>query len=89
MENKRKKSDIAFVTFAIVFATLFFVACYLALDYFDLFHTWSIQPVDGTNVKICLRCGEVKELECNHHWKAQKVDGEFVAYCTKCGKAAD
>ena len=87
MEN-RKKSDIA-VIIAVVTAILVSVTSYIAFDYLHLFHTWSVQNVDGTNVKVCFECGKVKELECNHHWEAQKAEGEFVAYCTKCGKAAD
>ena len=87
MKSQQKKCDTAGIA-AVVTAILVSSIIFVAFKCFHLFHTWSFQDVDGTNVKVCLECGEIKEIECSHSWEVQKVEDEFISYCTKCGEPA-
>ena len=61
-----------------------------------LIHTWNIETLDGIEVKVCSKCGEIEYSEettqdCTHEWSVRKEGDDFIAYCTNCGetKAAE
>lgn len=55
-------------------------------------HKWYIQNIDGTEIKICHICGEIKKEEPpkhSHTWEVKKDGDEFIAYCSVCGELAE
>ncbi len=57
-----------------------------------VWHEWTVQNVDDTEVKICQLCGEIKKEnppKHSHIWEVKKEGDEFIAFCPNCGELAD
>ena len=59
-----------------------------------LIHDWHTETFDDVTVKVCSKCGEIKEVpppECKHIWSVRQEGDEFIAFCTNCDetKVAD
>ena len=57
-------------------------------------HSWHTETFDDVTVKVCSKCGEIKEVhppKCRHNWSVRQEGDEFIAFCTNCDetKVAD